>query len=176
MPRKQAVAQWCRGLLDSGDAGSVEQAGGRLHDLGLVLEAGNAFEDAAVLLARAGQAALARTALARALDHYGQLGAAWDARRAVATVRPFGIRMGVRGLRRRPQVGWLSLTDMELQVARLVAGGYSNPSIAAQLFLSRRTVESHVSHILAKLQISSRREVAELATSRAALAHRSPAR
>jgi DNA-binding CsgD family transcriptional regulator len=69
--------------------------------------------------------------------------------------RPFGIRPGVRGLRHRPQTGWQSLTEMEQQVAGLVAAGRSTPDIAAQLFISRRTVESHVSHILAKLQVSS---------------------
>ena len=47
----------------------------------------------------------------------------------------------------------------EQQVAELVAAGRSNPDIAAQLFISRRTVENHVSRILAKLQITSRWEV-----------------
>ena len=48
---------------------------------------------------------------------------------------------------------------MEQQVAELVAAGRSNPDIAGQLFISRRTAESHVSRILAKLQIASRWEV-----------------
>jgi DNA-binding NarL/FixJ family response regulator len=61
--------------------------------------------------------------------------------------------------RRRPGSGWAALTTTEQQVAELVAAGVSNPGIATQLFISRRTVESHVSHILAKLQVSSRWEV-----------------
>jgi DNA-binding NarL/FixJ family response regulator len=61
-----------------------------------------------------------------------------------------------------------SLTEMEQQVARLVAAGQSNPDVAAQLFISRRTVESHVSHILAKLQVSSRWEVKAAAEQAAA--------
>ena len=43
------------------------------------------------------------------------------------------------------------LSARELEVARLVAGGLSNPAIASALFVSVATVKTHVSHILAKL-------------------------
>ena len=46
-----------------------------------------------------------------------------------------------------------------MKVVDLVARGMSNPSIAAQLFLSRRTVQTHVSHILAKLKVRSRVDI-----------------
>jgi DNA-binding CsgD family transcriptional regulator/tetratricopeptide (TPR) repeat protein len=170
LPRLQAAAQWCRGLID-GDPPAVLDAAVSLRGNGLLLDAGCAFEDAAVLLGQGGQAAAARAALGEALDLYGRTGAVWDSRRAAARVRPFGIRLGVRGLRRRPQTGWGSLTEMEQQVAGLVAAGRSNPDIAAQLFISRRTVESHVSRILAKLQLSSRWEVKAAAEQAAADAH-----
>jgi DNA-binding CsgD family transcriptional regulator len=74
-------------------------------------------------------------------------------------VRPFGIRPGVRGPRGRPDSGWAALTATERQIAQLAAAGRSNPDIAAQLFISRRTVESHVSRILAKLQVTSRWDI-----------------
>jgi DNA-binding CsgD family transcriptional regulator len=48
------------------------------------------------------------------------------------------------------------LTERELQVLRLVAAGQTNRSIAADLFLSERTVDRHVSNILTKLGVSSR--------------------
>ena len=56
--------------------------------------------------------------------------------------------------------GWESLTKAEAKVAELVAEGLSNPDIARRLFISRRTVQSHVSHALEKLGLSSRVELA----------------
>lgn len=51
-------------------------------------------------------------------------------------------------------------------MALLVAQGRSNPEIAGALFLSTRTVQTHVSHILAKLQVRSRAAVAAQAAAR----------
>ena len=53
-----------------------------------------------------------------------------------------------------------ALTARELEVARLVVEGASNPEIAAQLFLSRKTVERHVSNALAKVGARNRTELA----------------
>jgi DNA-binding CsgD family transcriptional regulator len=55
------------------------------------------------------------------------------------------------------------LTPREREVLRLVAGGQSNREIAAGLFLSERTVENHVRHILAKLDLVSRTAAAAYA-------------
>jgi non-specific serine/threonine protein kinase len=52
------------------------------------------------------------------------------------------------------------LTGRELEVARLVADGLSNPDIASTLFVSRATVKTHVSHILKKLALDSRVQLA----------------
>ena len=51
------------------------------------------------------------------------------------------------------------LTPQESQVARLAAGGQTNPEIGAQLFLSPRTVEWHLTRVFSKLGISSRKQL-----------------
>src|SRR6185436_19443786 len=94
------------------------------------------------------------------LAAYTHLGADWDASRAEARLRASGVRRGVRGARGRPKSGWDALTDTERKVAALVVVGLSNPDIAARMYLSRRTVQSHVSNILRKLSLTSRVEVA----------------
>ena len=55
-----------------------------------------------------------------------------------------------------PKAGWDALTETERRVAALLAEGLSDPDIAACMFTSRRTVQFHVSNILAKLDLSSR--------------------
>lgn len=72
-------------------------------------------------------------------------------------------RLGVRTWRRgRSRVGEGSLSDREREVAELVATGASNPEIAQALFLSRKTVERHVSNVLAKHGVRNRAELAAL--------------
>jgi non-specific serine/threonine protein kinase len=56
-----------------------------------------------------------------------------------------------------------SLTPREVEILRLVASGMTNPAIAAELFLSVRTVENHVAHILAKLGVRTRTAAASVA-------------
>ncbi len=128
-------------------------------------ERAQSLEDAAVLLARARRTAQARDRLNEAVGIYAALGAGWDIRRADTRVRPYGVRRGVRGTRKRPSFGWDALSPTELKVARMVAKGMSNPEIASDLFLSRRTVQTHVSHILGKLGVHSRVEIATVALS-----------
>ena len=160
LPRRVAAAQRTRVLLD-GDAAALLELGDRYRELGAPLDVGQCYEEAAVLLARTDDRAGARSALTQAVNAYTDLGASWDIRRAEARLRTLGIRRrGPKSGRRRPTTGWEALTPTEERIAALVAEGRSNPDIAAELLLSRRTVQTHVSHILTKLGYSSRIEIA----------------
>jgi DNA-binding CsgD family transcriptional regulator len=72
-----------------------------------------------------------------------------------------------RGERKRPATGWASLTPAELAVVDLVAEGLSNQQIAERLFIARRTVGTHLTHVFAKLGLSSRAELVAEALRRA---------
>jgi DNA-binding NarL/FixJ family response regulator len=105
--------------------------------------------------------------LQQALEVYEALDARRDIAQAEARLRDLGVRRGRRGKRDRPQAGWGSLTGSEQRIAALVADGMTNPQIAERLFLSRRTVETHVSHALTKLGFASRVQLAAEAARRA---------
>jgi DNA-binding CsgD family transcriptional regulator len=125
-----------------------------------------ACEDAGSCLARHGQAERARPLLDRAAGSYERLGAARDLARAEAALREAGGRRGRRGSRGRPQFGWDSLTRTEHSVAGLVAAGLSNPQIGERLYISSRTVQTHLAHIFAKLDITARAQLAAEVTRR----------
>jgi DNA-binding CsgD family transcriptional regulator/tetratricopeptide (TPR) repeat protein len=74
-----------------------------------------------------------------------------------------------RGSRHRPASGWASLTPVEQQVVRLAAEGLTNPEIGERLFISRRTVQAHLSRIFGKLGVTSRTQLAAAATKRGVL-------
>src|SRR5919198_75629 len=118
-------------------------------------------------LSAAGDVAQGRRALTDAVRIYNDLGAAWDIKRADVRLRALGVRRGPRSLHRRSKTGYAALTPSEQRVVRLVAKGMSNPDIAAELFLSRNTVQTHVSNILAKLQLRSRLELIREVTKQA---------
>jgi DNA-binding CsgD family transcriptional regulator len=119
------------------------------------LAAGDPYEHA-LALADSGQVEPALEALT-ILDGLG-------AAPAMALVRRRLRGLGVARLPRRPQPGTLTnpagLTDRQLEILRLVATGLSNAEIAQRLVVSTRTVDHHVSAILAKLGVATRREAA----------------
>jgi len=98
----------------------------------------------------------ARDPLRRGLDLASRLGSVAVATRArreleVAGGRPRSDRL----------TGSESLTPAELRVATLAAGGLSNPQIAGELFLTRKTVEWHLQNVYRKLEIGSRAQLAD---------------
>jgi DNA-binding CsgD family transcriptional regulator/tetratricopeptide (TPR) repeat protein len=155
----------CRGLAEDDpevlvDAATAHERGARPYQLA------RASEEAGSALVRHGQAGRASPLLGRAADLYERLGAARDLARAEAVLREAGIRRGRRGARGRPRSGWPSLTATERSVAALVAEGLSNPQIGARMYISGRTVQTHLAHIFAKLDISSRVQLAAEVTRR----------
>jgi DNA-binding CsgD family transcriptional regulator len=159
IPHRQANALYCEGLLDH-DAGRLLTAAARYQDASRPLLAAKAYEAAAAEFLRADDRGRAREAFVQAVEAYTSIGAAADVARLRAAFRAHGIHRGPHSRHRRAVSGWDSLTDTEVKVAGMVAEGLSNPEIAAKLMLSRRTVSTHVSHILKKLGVASRTDIA----------------
>ena len=91
---------------------------------------------------------------------------AWAAGAALSLDDAVAYARRGRGHRKRPLHGWESLTPTELQVVGLVASGLTNPQIGEQLFISKRTVQTHVAHVFTKLGVSTRAALATKATGR----------
>jgi DNA-binding CsgD family transcriptional regulator len=162
---KVAASDHCRGLLQ-GDAQAVLAAADYAKAAGRPLDYGQALENAAVIAAAAGDGGQARRWFADAVRQYAQLGARWDINRAERRLSAHGIRPRHSG-REAAATGWAALTPTEDRVAGLAAQGLSNPDIAAALRLSRNTVQTHISHILAKIDAHSRIDIIRQAAYRA---------
>jgi DNA-binding CsgD family transcriptional regulator len=104
----------------------------------------------------------AREHLSAALHGFDSLGAAAWAERARVELRASG-----QTARRREPSTRDDLTAQELQIARLVAEGLSNRDVAAQLFLSPRTIDFHLRNVFRKLGISSRMQLVQFDFARA---------
>ncbi|HEY1914913.1 MAG TPA: AAA family ATPase [Streptosporangiaceae bacterium] len=165
VPHRQASALYCRGLLDH-DAPGLLKAAERYEEAGRPLLNAQALEAAAGEFVRDGDRVQARAAFTRAVEVYSSLGAAADVARLQAQFRAHGIRRGPHAKHRQARTGWDSLTPTETKVAAFVEEGLSNPEIAARLLLSPRTVATHVSHILKKLDVHSRTDIAREAALR----------
>ncbi len=120
------------------------------------------------------EAARAQLELARALAPKAPAGAVAEARLALAAFESLGAgadadatasllrSLGVKAARAGPR-GIGVLTKREREILELLALGLSNPEIAARLYLSRKTVQHHVAHVLAKLDLGSRAQAAAYA-------------
>jgi DNA-binding CsgD family transcriptional regulator len=157
-PVMRAIARRCRGLADA-DPHPLGEAVAYYRGISRPLDLAQALEDLAAVLAASSELMRARAALAEAAEIYTGLGATWDLVRADARLRRHGVRRRRSGTR-RPATGWAALTPTETKIAYLVGEGLSNPDIAARMFVSRYTIQVHVSRILAKLGAHSRAEIA----------------
>ena len=172
---REATVQWHRGhdRMDACDG---------IELLGVLAAARERFSDAARLLSAAdaarrplrylapgftanrGAAARAATQARHALgdDRFTQ---AWEEGQGLTLDDAVAYATRKGGGRKRPATGWASLTPAEREVVRLVGEGLRNDAIARRLFIAPGTVKVHLSHIFAKLGITSRAELAAQAAS-----------
>ncbi|HJS96058.1 MAG TPA: AAA family ATPase [Solirubrobacteraceae bacterium] len=156
-PEALALLARCRGLIDESAA---EEHFVRAIELAPALSQFDAARTELLYgewLRRRRRRIDARRHLRSALECFGRLGMApWEAR-ARSELRASG-----ETARRRDPSTLDQLTPQELQIARLVAGGKTNPEVAAQLFLSTRTIDYHLRKVYSKLDIASRGELARI--------------
>ena len=159
-PWARAVVEHCRALLapDEQAAEAHFRASLALHDTA-ARPFGRARTELAFgeFLRRARRRVDAREHLRAALDGCEALGATLWAERARVELRASG-----QTARRRDPSTLDDLTPQELQIAQFVACGRTNRDVAAQLFLSPRTIDFHLRNVFRKLGISSRTELAAL--------------
>jgi DNA-binding CsgD family transcriptional regulator len=162
VPWASALAARCQALLADGEDADRHFA----RALAWHAEGGRPFDTArtellqGALLRRRRSRALARTHLRAACEGFEHLGAAPWAELARAELRATG-----ETARKRDPSTLTQLTPQELLIVRLVGQGATNREIAAQLFLSPRTVDYHLHKLFTKLGMSSRAELVRMAVS-----------
>jgi DNA-binding CsgD family transcriptional regulator len=167
LPHAEATARFARALaqLEAGDAAGAAQtavAATELADsVGAATQAARARALAGRAFAAAGDNESAVAWLERAESELGACGAVRYRDEAARELRRLGRRVTARRRRAAGSSGLESLSGREREVAELVAQGRTNKQIAGELFLSEKTVESHMAKVFAKLGVSARAAVAE---------------
>jgi DNA-binding CsgD family transcriptional regulator len=164
VPSLAAIAAHASGLLD-GDVDKLSAAVSLFERSPRMLAIAAAWEDLGLAHQRQGAAESAIEALTRALVLFARAGATQDSARLRSSLRALGIRRRVPTAE-KPVAGWAAMTKSELAVAELVANGLTNREIAERLFVSPHTVNTHLRHVFAKLQVNSRVDLTRLATER----------
>ena len=156
------VSRLVHGMLDA-NADAIEAAAAEFAGAGRLGTEAFAREELACAAAAAGDRDRAAVALDAALAGYQSMGAVTDRDRTLGRTRALGLRRGSREAHRDADFGWQSLTATETRIAALVRDGLTNREIGTRLFVSPRTVQTHVSHILQKTGLRSRVEIARFA-------------
>ena len=150
----QGAARYCEGLL--GDDGDLLGAAADLYRDASPIDFVISARAAADALDRAGRREDARPLLEESLQWCAKLGAARHGHAIATVLDGWSGSTGGERYQDRPLTGWDSLTPAELRVVERVGAGRSNADIAEELYVSRRTVESHLAHAYQKLQIKGR--------------------
>jgi DNA-binding CsgD family transcriptional regulator len=155
-PRAIGMALRAAGLAEGGARGLelLDEAATVLEPSPAPLEHAGALTDLGAALRRANRRKAARDPLRRALDVADGCGARPLAERARHELRAAGGRP-----RRARNSGVPSLTASERRIATMAADGLSNPEIAQALFITKKTVESHLGNVFGKLDIRSRTQL-----------------
>lgn len=158
--RAAAMVDQAQGRLDAA-AATAERAATRADEAGAPVESARARLLAGRALAGMGDRDGAIDSLRDAYDAFVVAGAKGFAAEAAGELRELGIRPRRHAQAAQPDgLGAVSpLSVREVEIAELVADGLGNQEIAQQLFLSPRTVESHLSRIFNKLEVGSRQEL-----------------
>jgi DNA-binding CsgD family transcriptional regulator/DNA-binding Lrp family transcriptional regulator len=159
-----ATAAHASGLLND-DVGALSLAVSLFERSPRSLALASAWEDLGLAQQRQGTAESGIDALTDALVLFARAGAARDAARLRGRLRALGIRRRVPTAE-KAATGWAAMTKSELGVAQLVVNGLTNREIADRLFISPHTVNTHLRHVFAKLDVNSRVDLTRLATER----------
>jgi DNA-binding CsgD family transcriptional regulator len=164
VPSLAAIAAHASGLLNR-DTDRLSEAVSLFERSPRSLALAAAWEDLGLAHQRQGNAGSAIDALTQALVLFARAGATRDAARLRSGLRDLGIRRRV-ATAEKPAAGWAAMTKSELAVAQLVADGLTNREVAERLFVSPHTVNTHLRHVFAKLDVNSRVDLTRLATER----------
>jgi predicted ATPase/class 3 adenylate cyclase/DNA-binding CsgD family transcriptional regulator len=145
----------CLGTL-AGDAGSHREA---VRLCGAAHAIRQRIGEVRLKIYDAGYQALV-AALRNAMDE-ADFDAGWAEGAALSVEEAIAYAQRGRGQRKRPATGWASLTPTERDVVRLLSDGLGNKDIATRLFVSPRTVQTHLTHVYAKLGLTSRVQLAQ---------------
>ena len=159
-------------LIAEGDPAAGAQtalAAARLAaESGARIEAAQSTIVAGRALAAAGDRESAIAQLRAARSTLGEIGARRLEQEAARELRLLGASAPSPVARRPGDVGTVALSRREREIADLVAAGNTNPQIARALFLSPKTIEAHMRRIFAKLDVTSRAQVAAVVAREAA--------